>query len=147
MSPTTTTERRISLVKEYFRKGDVGDTTILEMFTDDVELYFPKFGTRSGKTEVGAFVQGLLSQVKSLQHYPDQYTYIASDDFVVAEGWESGVTKDGTSWPVKGRTDGRFCNVFRFRDDLISHLHIYADPDFTGRDKDRFYWGLDAKIS
>ena len=87
MSPTTITERRISLVKEYFRKGDVGDTTILEMFTDDVELYFPKFGTRSGKTEIGAFVQGLLSQVKSLQHYPDQYTYIASGDFVVAEGW------------------------------------------------------------
>lgn len=141
MSASNETEKRIALVKEYFRKGDTGDTTIIDMFTDDVELYFPKFGTRSGKAAVGAFVQGLLGQVQSLQHYQEAYTYIPSGDFVVVEGWESGVAKDGTPWPVKGRSDGRFCNVFRFRDDLISHLHIYVDPDFAGRDTERFYWG------
>jgi ketosteroid isomerase-like protein len=144
MNTKTETDARIALVKEYFRKGDVGDATIVEMFADDVELYFPKFGTRSGKQAVGAFVQGLLTQVQRLQHHQDEYTYIASGDFVVAEGWESGVMKDGTAWPVEGRTDGRFCNVFRFRGDLISHLHIYVDPDFTGQDESRFYWGLPA---
>lgn len=142
MSSSNETEKRIALVKEYFRKGDTGDTTIIEMFADDIELYFPKFGTRSGKAAVGAFVQGLLGQVQSLQHYQEEYTYIPSGDFVVVEGWESGVAKDGTAWPVKGRSDGRFCNVFRFQGDLISHLHIYVDPDFSGRDTERFYWGL-----
>jgi ketosteroid isomerase-like protein len=142
MSIGTETDARVDMVKEYFRKGDAGDATIIDMFTDDVELYFPKFGTRSGKQGVGAFVQGLLGAVKGLQHYEDEYTYIAAGDFVVVEGRESGVTKDGTPWPVKGRTDGHFCNVFRFRGELISHLHIYVDPDFTGQDEGRFYWGL-----
>lgn len=147
MKSSTETEKRIAIAKEYFRRGDAGDATIINMFTDDVEFYFPKFGTRSGKAAVGAFVRGLLSQVQSLQHYQDEYTYIASGDFVVVEGWESGVAKGGAAWPVKGRSDGRFCNVFRFRGELISHLHVYVDPDFAGRDTDRFYWGLEPAAS
>ena len=141
MGSSTTDEQRIARVKEYFRKGDAGDGDILEMFTDDIELYFPKFGTRTGKAAVVAFVQGLLNQLQSLRHDPDQYHYIVSGNFVVVEGWESGIAKDGTAWPVPGRSDGRFCNVFRFREDLISHLHVYVDPDFAGLDADRFFWG------
>lgn len=141
MKPSNTSAQRIERVKDYFRKGDAGDSTIVEMFTDDVELYFPKFGTRTGKAAIAAFVQGLLGQLQSLQHFPDRYTYIASGDFVVVEGWEAGISKDGTAWPVPGRSDGRFCNVFRFRDDRISQLHIYVDPDFLGQDADRFFWG------
>ena len=146
MSPSTTIEQRIAHVKDYFRKGDAGDATLLEIFTDDIELYFPKFGTRTGKAAVAAFVQGLLGQVQSLRHYPDRYTYVASGDFVVVEGWESGVMKDGTAWPVPGRSDGRFCNVFRFRGDRVSHLHIYVDPDFTGQDADHFFWGAESAV-
>lgn len=142
MNMDTEAQRRIAIVKEYFRKGDAGDATIIDMFSDDIELYFPKFGTRVGKQAVGAFVQGLLGHVQHLKHYQDDYTYICAGDVVVVEGWESGVLKDGTAWPVKGRTDGRFCNVFRFRGDQISHLHIYVDPDFAGQDESRFYWGL-----
>lgn len=134
--------RHIARVKDYFRKGDAGDAALLEMFTEDIELYFPKFGTRTGKPAAADFVQGLLGQLQSLQHDPDQYTYVASGDIVVVEGRESGVMKDGTVWPVPGRSDGRFCNVFRFRGDKISHLHIYADPDFAGRDASRFYWDV-----
>jgi SnoaL-like domain len=138
------TNGRIHLVKEYFRRGDAGDPTIIQMFTDDVELRFPKFGTQSGKAAVGAFVQGLLGEVRSLSHYPKDYTYIASGDIVVAEGWESGILKDGTTWPAKGTSDGKFCNIFRFRGHLISHVHIYVDPDFGGKDHERFFWGLEA---
>ncbi|HUC19668.1 MAG TPA: nuclear transport factor 2 family protein [Acetobacteraceae bacterium] len=137
-------EQRIARVKDCFRKGDAGDAALLEMFADDIELYFPKFGTRIGKAAIAAFVQGLLSRVRSLRHDPDRYTYIASGDFVVVEGWESGVMRDGTAWPIPGRSDGRFCNVFRFRKDEISHLHIYVDPDFTGQDADRFFWDVES---
>jgi len=141
MISTAEANERIRLVKEYFLKGDAGDPTILAMFTDDVELRFPKFGTRTGKEAVGAFVQGLLGAVRSLTHYPEQYTYLASGDVVVAEGWESGILKDGSTWPSKGTSDGKFCNVFRFREKLISHVHVYVDPDFGGNDRERFYWG------
>lgn len=140
MSDPTLTEQRIALVKEYFRKGDGGDAALLDMLTDDIELYFPKFGTRSGKAAFTVFVEGLLTQIQSLQHYPEQYSYIASGDLLVVEGWESGVARDGTSWPIPGRSEGRFCNIFRFRDKLISHLHIYVDPDFMSQDTDRFFW-------
>jgi hypothetical protein len=78
------------LIKQYFVKGDAGDPTILDLFTEDVEIRFPKFGTRSGKAAIPLFVQGLLGAVESLTHYPDQYTYLAVGNVVVVEGWESG---------------------------------------------------------
>ena len=36
---------------------------------------------------------------------------------------------------------GRFCNVFRFRDERIASLHIYLDSDCLGEDEPRFRWG------
>jgi len=51
--------------------------------------------------------------------------------------------RDGTAWPVPGRTDGRFCDVVSFRGIETSHLHIYVDPDFTGQDAARFFWGTE----
>jgi hypothetical protein len=113
------------------------------MFTDDIELYFPRFGTHTGKAAVTAFIQGLLGRVQSLRHDSDRNTYISSGNFVIVEDWECGVMRDGMAWPVPGRSDGRFCNVFRFRGDEISHLHIYVDPDFTGQDADRYFWGAE----
>jgi ketosteroid isomerase-like protein len=141
MNASIESDERIARVKAYFRKGDAGDASIVEMFTDDIEIYFPQFGLHSGKQAVAHFVQGLQGQLTSLQHYPDDYTYIAAGDSVVVEGWESGEMKDGTHWPAPGHADGRFCNVFRFRGNLISQVHIYVDPDFTGQDEPRFYWG------
>ncbi len=142
MDGSIRSQHLITLAKEYFRRGDAGDASIVDMFDENVELYFPKFGSRVGKSAVGMFVQGLLGQVRTLRHYPDEYNYIVSGDFVAVEGREDGVTQGGTIWPVQGRTDGRFCNVFRFRGELIVQLHIYVDPDFTGEDEARFYWGL-----
>lgn len=110
------------------------------MLADDIELYFPKLGTRSGKAAFAAFVEGVSAQIDSLQHYLEQYTYIAPGDLLVVEGRESGVAQDGTPWPIPGRSEGRFCNIFRFRDTLISHLYIDVDPDFMSQDIDRFFW-------
>ena len=140
MTISTSEQRRIDLTKQYFRKGDAGDQTVLDMFSDNVTLYFPKFGTRSGKAEIVNFIQGLLGNLQSLRHDVDTYRYIAAGNTVVVEGTESGVMKDGASWPVRGRTEGRFCNVFEFEGELISRVHIYVDPDFAGLDRDRFYW-------
>ena len=46
-----------------------------------------------------------------------------------------------STWPDPERSEGRYCNVFGFRDLLIKRLHIYADPDFAGADRSRFLWG------
>src|SRR5882724_9147278 len=36
------------------------------------------------------------------------------------------------SWAGGKTPGGRFCNVFKFRNERIIGLHIYLDPDYTG---------------
>ncbi|TPG84761.1 nuclear transport factor 2 family protein [Pseudomonas mandelii] len=115
----------IDVAKLYFIKGDAGDLTILDLFSDDVQLYFPKFGTRIGKNEIVAFIQGLMGDLGGLKHEVEHYNYIALGNTVVVEGAESGVMKNGSQWPVEGRSEGRFCNVFEFQK---KRLTMAADP-------------------
>ncbi|WP_406227060.1 nuclear transport factor 2 family protein [Pseudomonas siliginis] len=142
MTSTASTDQLIEITKQYFLKGDAGDMTILDLFTDGVQFYFPKFGTRTGKDQVIAFVQGLMGQLEKLEHNVESYNYIANGQTVVVEGTEKGVAKNGAHWPAEGNaSEGRFCNVFEFTGTLISRVHIYTDPDFMGQDEARFYWG------
>lgn len=141
MQATPLDEKRLAIVKDYFHKADHGDPSIFDLLKDDVSLYFPKFGTRVGKAEVGNFVQGLFSRIETLRHDPDNYVYMVAGDRIVVEGTEYGVLRNGDTWPIAGKSDGRFCNVFSFDGELISSVSIYTDPDFTGEDTARFFWG------
>ena len=132
---------RIEAATEYFRKIDNGDPGIGDMFTDDVQIYFPKFGTGRGKEQVGAAAQGLLGSLQSIKHDFDRMTFHVSGDHVIVEGFESGVSADGTVWPKPDKSEGRFCNVFAFEGTLISSVHIYVDPDFTSSHSEGFLWG------
>src|SRR6266478_6988974 len=40
---------RISIAQEYFRRADAGRADIVELMTEDVQLYFPKYGIGHGK--------------------------------------------------------------------------------------------------
>ena len=51
MPNTELTQERIAIATDYFRKIDSGDPTILDILTDDVVTYFPKFGVGYGKAE------------------------------------------------------------------------------------------------
>ena len=48
-------------------------------------------------------------------------------------------------WTGGKTPGGRFCNVFKFRNDRIISLHIYLDPDYTGNDSARFRWGKNRR--
>ena len=41
-SPTD--QNRIKVVQDYFRLADQGSREILELFHEDAEIYYPKFG-------------------------------------------------------------------------------------------------------
>jgi hypothetical protein len=60
---------------------------------------------------------------------------------VAVEGLTRGRHRDG-DWqagtPQWGA--GRFCNIFEIWDFKIQRLHIYLDPDYAGRDTDRYSW-------
>jgi ketosteroid isomerase-like protein len=125
------TTQRIATVREAFRLIDAGDPALLDLYTDDVELFFPKFGLGRGKDDMADFANRLWVDLASLEHDIDGLDIMVSGDHVIVEGHEWGTTADGDPWPDGKISTGRFCNVFTFRGTLISAVHIYVDPDFT----------------
>jgi len=135
--PDEPTDQRIGLVREYFRKVDARDPGLLDMYTDDVQLYFPKFGLGHGKSAMADFAERLGSDLEWLEHDIDNLHIMVAGDHVIVEGTERGRTRWGQDWPDGNVSTGRFCNVFEFDGLLIRRLHIYVDPDFTSSHQER----------
>jgi len=134
-------EEQIELAKLYFRRVDEGDPALVDMFTEDVQSFFPKYGTAHGLQEHKELAAGLTGNQVAFHHDVSSMVFTQSGNRLVVEGLESGTRADGLVWPSHPRIEGRYCNVFEFRGRLISRLHIYVDPDFAGEDSDRFLWG------
>ncbi len=133
-------QQRISVAMDYFRKLDAGDPSMMELLTDDIQMYFPKFGVGYGKAEVGRAAQGMMSSLRKIEHDFERMNILVAGDHVVVEGFEGGISSDGKPWPVEGRSEGRYCNVFQFDGLKIKRLHIYVDPDFDSTHEERFLW-------
>jgi ketosteroid isomerase-like protein len=131
----------IGIAKQYFVWADQGRPELLELFHDDVEIWFPKFGAAVGREAFGELVQGFAGELEFIRHDYDGLTFIPSGEYLVVEGTSQG-RLSGKTWTGGKTPGGRFCNVFRFRDGRIASLHIYLDPDYTGEDVARFRWGL-----
>ena len=142
MAALNTDSRNLANVKEYFVRLDAGRADMLDLFADDFQFYFPKFGVGKGKAELAELASGLGATVNSVSHDLNAMKFFEGPNFVVAEGLTKGVHNDGTAWQGGKTPGGRFCNVFEFGDDgLIQRLYIYLDPDYAGHDADRFLWG------
>jgi ketosteroid isomerase-like protein len=128
---------RIELVNEYFRRVDSGDPAMIDLFTEDAEMWFPKHGVAKGKAGIARFGSILGANLQRITHAIDEFRYHISGDVVVVEGTESGVTREGIRWPDGEVSQGRFCNVFDFEGALIRRLSIYVDPDFTSSHEER----------
>jgi ketosteroid isomerase-like protein len=122
---------KISVVRRYFRLADQGRPEVLELFHEDPELYFPKFGFASGRQSLFDIVKGFEGVLEYLQHDYDTMNIIPAGENVVVEGTSHGKML-GKAWSGGTTPGGRFCNVFRFRDERIASLHIYLDPDSWG---------------
>ena len=131
---------KIALAREYFIRADQGRPDVLELFHEDAEIYFPKFGLGFGRQSFLEMVNGFESSLEYIRHDYGNLTLIPSGDYVVVEGTSHG-KMSGKSWAGGKTPGGRFCNVFKFRDGRISSLHVYLDPDYTGEDEARFRWG------
>ena len=133
-------EQKIEIVREYFVRADQGRPDVIELFSADVEIYFPKFGFGSGRQSFLELVKGVDGILEQIQHDYDGFNFIPSGDYLVVEGTSHGKMA-GKVWAGGKTPGGRFCNVFKFRDGRIASLHIYLDPDYTGEDDLRFRWG------
>ena len=131
---------KIAIAREYFIRADQRRPDIFELFHEDAEIYFPKFGFGFRRQSLFEMFKGFEGELEYIQHDYDSLTFIPSGDHLVVEGTSHG-KMSGKSWTGGKTPGGRFCNVFKFRDGRISSLHVYLDPDYTGEDEARFRWG------
>ena len=147
---TMTDEQRKSVALEYLKAFDNGGVTstggsILDLFADDAQVYFPKSGIGTGKEEIGQLFTDVGGTIKSILHHYSHFNYIFSgSDHIVLEGTSHGEHRDGR-WragvPEAGA--GRWCDVFEIRDWKIQRCFIYLDPDYAGGDNARYPWLAD----
>ncbi|MFI5817244.1 nuclear transport factor 2 family protein [Streptomyces sp. RPA4-2] len=131
----------------YFRLVDQGDPAIFDLFTDDAQMFFPKFGIATGKAQIAAFAQGFAGAIASIQHDESGLHVMASGNHVVVEGAGKGTLTSGATFPDDDPTSGMFCNVFEFEGEHIKRLHIYEDPDFARTHTDGVNWGDSVRES
>ena len=142
-----TDEERKTIALEYLKGFDnggflPGGNSILDLFADDAQVYFPKWGIAIGKEKIGILFRDVGSSLKSVQHHYSQFNWIFSGgDQFVCEGTSEGHHRDGpwrTGFPEWGA--GRWCDIFEIRDWKIQRLFIYLDPDYAGKDTARYPW-------
>jgi enamine deaminase RidA (YjgF/YER057c/UK114 family) len=135
--PVIATGALIKVVQTYFEKVGAGDPTLLDLFKDDLDFCFPKFGRHRGKHSLMTFGERMTADLQSIAHDIGHFNYIVGGNTVVVEGQERGVTRAGVAWPDGAVSQGRFCSVFEFDGFLISRMYIYVDPDFTSAHTER----------
>ncbi|WP_179403955.1 nuclear transport factor 2 family protein [Burkholderia guangdongensis] len=134
-----TDEQRRAIALEYFRRMDRGEN-ILDLFDDNAEIYFPKWGIARGKPEIERMLGDLIGILASVSHDIAHANFIQQGDRVVVEGLSSGKLKNGAEWHAGTTFGGRWCDVFEIRDFKIQRCHVYLDPDYAGADTARYPW-------
>ena len=65
-------KEKIEIAREYFMRGDQGRPDILELFREDAEVYFPKFGFGLGRNSFLEMVKGFEGVLEYIQHDYDR---------------------------------------------------------------------------
>jgi hypothetical protein len=144
---TMTDEQRKSVALEYLKAFDNSGlasdgSSILELFAEDAQVYFPKWGIATGREQIGKLFGDVGGNLKFIRHDYAGFNWIFSgSDLVVCEGTSYGEHRDGpwrASVPEHGA--GRWCDVFEIRNWKIQRCFIYLDPDYAGKDTARYSW-------
>jgi hypothetical protein len=140
-----TDEQRKSVALEYLKAFDNKGVTptgasILDLFADDAQLYFPKWGLANGKDELARLFGDVGATLRWIRHDYATFNWIMTGtDVFACEGTSYGEHQDGT-WRAGTTHAGRWCDVFEVRDFLIQRCFVYLDPDYAGLDTDRYPW-------
>jgi len=60
-------QEKIKIAREYFIRADQGRPDILELFHEDGEVYFPKFGFGFGRNSFLEMVKGFEGSLENIQ--------------------------------------------------------------------------------
>ena len=115
--------------------------SILDLFADDAQVFFPKWGLATGKAQIGRLFTDFSGLLRSILHDYATFNFIMTGtDVFACEGTSAGVHQDG-AWRAGVTHAGRWCDVFEVRDFLIQRCFIYLDPDYAGLDdRARYPW-------
>ena len=144
-SQTMTDEQRKSVALEYLKAFDKAGVTsagasILDLFADDAQLFFPKWGVATGKDEIGRLFTDVGGTISAITHDYATFNWVMTGtDTFACEGTSYGEHRDG-GWRAGMTHAGRWCDVFEVRDFLIQRCFVYLDPDYAGLDTDRYPW-------
>lgn len=125
--------------------GGVSPTTglgLFDHFADDAEVYFPKWGIARGKDEIIRMFSDIGGTLKGITHHYEDFTwYMTGTDRFAVEGMSHGEHRDGP-WKADkpGWGAGRWCDCFEVADGKVRRLFIYLDPDYAGKDTQRYPW-------
>src|SRR5258707_14935614 len=96
---TMTDEQRKSVAIEYLKAFDNGGVTstggsILDLFADAAQVYFPKWGLATGKEEIGKLFGDVGGTIKSITHHYSHFNWVFSGgDVILWEGTGHGKHK------------------------------------------------------
>jgi hypothetical protein len=101
---TMTDEQRKSIALEYLKAFDNGGITstggsILDLFADDAQVLFPKWGLATGRDQIGQMFTDLGGRLKSITHDYAHFNWILTGtDTLVCEGTSFGVAS--STWTL-----------------------------------------------
>ena len=142
---TMTDEQRKSVALEYLKAFDNKGVTssggsILDLFADDAQVFFPKWGLATGKPQIAQLFTDFSALLRHILHDYGSFNWVMTgSDVFACEGTSAGAHIDG-EWRAGLTHAGRWCDVFEVRDFLIQRCFIYLDPDYAGRDTQRYPW-------
>src|SRR2546430_15802567 len=92
---TMTDEQRRSVALEYLKAFDNGGVTstggsILDLFAEDAQVYFPKWGLANGKKEIGKLFGDVGGAITSIVHHYSHFKWVIAGDTVGCEGTSPG---------------------------------------------------------
>ena len=142
---TMTDEQRKTVALEYLKEFDNKGVTssggnILDLFAEDAQVFFPKWGLATGKNQIGQLFSDFGGGIRHILHDYATFNWIMTGtDLFAVEGTSAGEHAEGP-WRAGVSHGGRWCDVFEVRDFLIQRCFIYLDPDYGGRDTARYPW-------
>lgn len=148
VAQSATDDDRKAIAESYLKSLDAGGVSpttglgLFDHFSEDAEVFFPKWGVARGKAEVIQMFTDVGGTLKRIKHHYDGFTwYMNGSDSFAVEGTSEGEHRDGpwvADTPKWGA--GRFCDCFTVKDGKITRLFIYLDPDYAGKDTARYGW-------
>ena len=70
--------------------------SILDLFADDAQVYFPKWGLANGKDEIGRMFGDVGGTIRAIVHHYSHFNWILSgSDTFACEGTSHGEHQDG----------------------------------------------------